>query len=322
MDHAVVDSEDLNMTRVHLIWLMLAGLSAVLALLVVSLRAMRLQERVTLRIEGVRRNAGEPVEPSDAKYSLVVRGVSALGAVVARSGLLSARTLSEFEHTLSVSGFRGRSGLGIFIGSKVLLLVVLPVIAWGLLDQTGLAPMLRNLLTLAAAAIGLLGPDFAVRRLRRQYLRGVERGLPDALDLLIICTEAGLSLGPAIARVATEIRIAHLAVADELAQTANELRVTTDSRAALYNAANRTGLDSMKRVALTLAQSIQFGTPLAQALRTLSAEMRQEILTRFEAQAARLPVLLTVPMIVFILPCVFLIVGGPAILQLLAVLKG
>jgi tight adherence protein C len=309
-------------TRGQFLGVALAALAGFIALLAVSLRAMRWQERLAVRIEGARRTAGEPVEPSEPKYSLLLRGVSALGAMVARSGLLSARTLSEFEHTLAVSGFHGRRGLGVFIGSKILLLIVLPMMTWAMLAQVGLTPMLRNLVTLGAAAAGLLGPDFVVRRMRRRYLRGVERGLPDALDLLIICTEAGLSLGPAIGRVASEIRIAHPAVADELAQTSNELRVTSDARAALYNAASRTGLEAVKRVALTLAQSIQFGTPLAQALRTLSAEMRQEMLTRFEAQAARLPVLLTVPMIIFILPCVFLIVGGPAILQLLAVLRG
>lgn len=308
--------------RHDLLWISLSCFAALLAILIAALRRMRFQERLKLRLEASRGSAGESVESGGARYSLLVRWISALGVLVARSGLLSARTLSEFEHTLSVSGFRGRSGLGVFIGSKIVLLIVLPAIASGLLLQTGLAPMLRNLLILFAAAIGLLAPDFAVRNMRRRYLRGVERGLPDALDLMIICTEAGLSLAPAIARVASEIRIAHPAVSDELSQTSNELRVTTDSRAALYNAASRTGLDAMKRVALMLAQSIQFGTPLAQALRTLSAEMRQEMLTRFEAQAARLPVLLTVPMIIFILPCVFLIVGGPAILQLLAVLKG
>ncbi len=285
------------------------------------LRQIESHERLINRVERARRGAGQESEAGEPKYSFLLRGVGAIGSAVARSGLLSARTLAEFEHTLSVSGFRGRRGLGVFIGSKILLLILLPIVSWLLLAQTGLAPMLRHLLVLGSAVVGLLGPDFVVRRLRRRHLGLLERGLPDALDLLIICTEAGLSLGPAISRVATEIRIAHPAVADELTLTANELRVTSDSRAALFNAATRTGLDGMKRVALTLAQSIQFGTPLTQALRTLSAEMRQEMLTRFEASAARLPVLLTVPMIVFILPCVFLIVGGPAILQLLIVLK-
>lgn len=297
------------------------GLLALVSLSLVLLRQIERREQLANRIERARRSTSQEMDIAESTLPLLLRVVSATGNTVARSGLLSDRTIIELEHTLTVAGFRGRRGLGLFIGSKLLLLVLLPSVAWPLLQQLGLSGMPRSLVVLLAAVLGLIGPDYVVRRLRQGHLRLLERGLPDALDLLIICTEAGLSLGPAIARVAGEIRLAHPAVADELAQTANELRVTSDSRTALFNAGTRTGLDGVKRVALTLAQSIQFGTPLSQALRTLSAEMRQETLTRFEAKAARLPVMLTVPMIVFILPCVFLIVGGPAILQLLEILK-
>ncbi|MBV9734914.1 MAG: type II secretion system F family protein [Acidisphaera sp.] len=138
---------------------------------------------------------------------------------------------------------------------------------------------------------------------------------------MVICSEAGLGLEPAISRVAQEIRTAHRAVAEELAMTANELRVIADSRTALINAGTRTGIENIKRLAATLVQTMQYGTPLSQALRTLSAEMRQETLTRFEEKAARLPVLLTLPMIIFILPCVFMVVGGPAMLQVLKVMR-
>jgi tight adherence protein C len=99
--------------------------------------------------------------------------------------------------------------------------------------------------------------------------------------------------------------------------TAHELQMITDSRVALLNLGKRTALDSFKRLGATLVQTIQYGTPLSDALRTLSAEMRQEMLTRFEAKAARLPVMLTLPTALFILPCVFLIAGGPAIIQVM-----
>ncbi|MBV9755432.1 MAG: type II secretion system F family protein [Alphaproteobacteria bacterium] len=279
------------------------------------------RQRYARRVERARRidREVEAAEPAVAGVPLPVRIVGALGNTIARSGLLSARTIAELQHTLTLAGFRGGRGLGLFIGSKLVAMVALPCLAWLLLP--GFAPLLRDGLIAAAAIVGLIGPDYAVRQMRQRHLHMLERGLPDALDLLIICTEAGLSLGPAIARVASDIRPAHPAVAEELALTASELRVAPDSRAALFNAGARTGLDALKRMALTLAQSMQFGTPLSQALRTLSAEMRQEMLTRFEAQAARLPVLLTVPMILFILPCVFLIVGGPAIIQLIATLN-
>jgi tight adherence protein C len=98
------------------------------------------------------------------------------------------------------------------------------------------------------------------------------------------------------------------------------MRVNADRRVVLMNMGKRTGLVSLRRLGVTLVQTLQYGTPLSQALRTLSMEMRQESLTRFEARAGRLPVLLTVPMIVFVLPCVFLIVGGPAVVHIMRAL--
>jgi tight adherence protein C len=168
-----------------------------------------------------------------------------------------------------------------------------------------------------AGLVGLLLPDYAVRTLHKRHLAAVERGLPDALDMLVICTEAGLGLEPAIDRVGREIGYAHPDVAEELVNVAREMRVNADRRAALMNMSKRTGLASLRRLGITLVQTLQFGTPLSHALRTLSAEMRQEALTRFEARAGRLPTLLTVPMIVFILPCVFLIVAGPAVVHVM-----
>jgi len=164
----------------------------------------------------------------------------------------------------------------------------------------------------------MLLPDYVVRSRRNAFLKRVQAGLPDALDMMVICSEAGLGLEPAITRVAVEIGQAHPAVAEELLLTASELRVIPDRRTALLNMGSRTGLESLKRLGATLVQTLQYGTPLSQALRTLSAEMRGEMLVRFEERAARLPAVLTVPMIVFILPTVFMIVGGPAMLSVIA----
>jgi tight adherence protein C len=163
--------------------------------------------------------------------------------------------------------------------------------------------------------MGLLFPDVVVRYRRKRYLQRVEQGLPDALDLLVICSQAGLGLTTAITRVAEEMQIGGQEVGLELALTANELQLMADSRVALANMGNRTGIDGLTRLGTTLIQSMQYGTPLSHAMRVLSAEMRQETLTRFETRAARLGVLLTLPMIVFILPCVFMVVGGPAAVQ-------
>jgi tight adherence protein C len=145
--------------------------------------------------------------------------------------------------------------------------------------------------------------------------------LPDALDLLVICAQAGLSLSPAMGRVAAEMMNVHPAVATELALTVRELEILPSAAEALHNLARRTGLATLDRLGRTLAQTLQYGTPLTDALRNLAAETRQQVLTRFEGRAAQLPVLLTLPMILFILPCVFIIAGGPAVLQVIKTLS-
>jgi tight adherence protein C len=167
--------------------------------------------------------------------------------------------------------------------------------------------------------IGLMAPDWVLGQRRKRYQAHLDAGLPDALDMMVICAQAGLGLGPAIVRVATELENAHWEVAQELGQTANELQVGSDARIALVNLGTRTGIDGYKRLGTTLIQTMQYGTPLTEALRVLSSELRQDALMKFEARAARLPVLLTMPTILFILPCVFLIAGGPAIIQIMRV---
>ncbi|HQU03029.1 MAG TPA: type II secretion system F family protein, partial [Acetobacteraceae bacterium] len=138
-----------------------------------------------------------------------------------------------------------------------------------------------------------------------------------ALDMLVICADAGLALESALVRVAGELRGMNAPLADELTQTSRELQMSADMRTALQNLGDRTGIEVLKRLATTLIQSLQYGTPLTQAMRSLSAEMRQEALIKFEERAAKLPVLLTIPMILFNLPCLFMIMAGPAIINVL-----
>ncbi len=247
--------------------------------------------------------------------------IANLGTVVSDSGFLPSKTLAELEQTLLQAGFRGRSGLSLFVGGKIVGFIALPLLAWTLLPEQRLGTPLHLVLAAAAATVGLLFPDWLVRRMRSRYVGGVEHGLPDALDLLVICAEAGLSLVTAISRVGTEIRGVHPEVADELILTADELAVTSDTRLALTNMGERTGLASLRRLGKTLIQAQQYGTPLSHALRSLAAEMRGELLIRFEERAARLPTLLTIPMILFILPSMFLVVGGPAMISVIRVLR-
>ena len=282
-------------------------------------RQLRRDEKLTTRVHSVQRTVGIDTVTvlADGSQSALLRLVAGLGEAITRRGLLSASALDDLEGRLRTAGFRGRNVLGLFIGAKLLLLIGLPVLAWALLHRTGMTPLLRMAAVAVAGIVGLLVPDQVVRLLHNRHLREVEHGLPDALDMMVICSEAGLGLEPSIERVGREIGVAHPAVAEEMLNVAREMRVNADRRVALLNMSARTGLVCLRRLGVTLVQTLEYGTPLSQALRTLSAEMRQEALTRFETRAGRLPVLMTVPMIVFILPCVFLIVGGPAIVRVM-----
>ncbi len=250
----------------------------------------------------------------------VLELVSRIGLAVLRSGVLSNRTVQELEQTLIVSGFRTEGALGLFIGGKLVLFVLCGAAAF-LLLPAHLPPAFRDILVAGAAIAGLLAPDKIVQNIRARYRQRLEDGLADMLDMLVICAQAGLGLEAALARLAVEMELAHPAVSQELALTVSEMQVMADSRAALQRLGERTDLPSLRRVTSTLLQSIQYGTPLSEAMRRLAAEMRQEALTAFEERAARLSVYLTIPMVVCILPCVVIIAGGPAMIGLLKALS-
>ncbi|MBU6498121.1 MAG: type II secretion system F family protein [Rhodospirillales bacterium] len=281
------------------------------------MRQLQREEHLLARLRMIHRGRGAAEEEVASAVYGMVRVVGRVGDGIARSGLLSTRTMEELRQTLLVAGFKGSNGVGVFVGTKLLLMAGLPLLVALVPRLTGWQPPYLAAQLAVASGIGMLAPDYVVRSRRKRYVAALERGVPDALDMLVICSQAGLGLEASIERVGVEIRHAHRAIADELVQTGREMRVNADSRAALLNLGTRTGLESLRRLGALLVQSMQYGTPLSQALRALSAEQRHETLVRFEGQAARLPVLLTLPMIVFILPCVFLVVAGPAVVQVL-----
>jgi tight adherence protein C len=140
----------------------------------------------------------------------------------------------------------------------------------------------------------------------------IRKGLPDALDLLVICAEAGLTVDTSFNRVAKELGRGYPELGDEFALTAIELGFLTERRIAFENLAYRVNLDSIKGVVTTMIQTEKYGTPLASALRVLSAEFRNERMMRAEEKAARLPAIMTIPLILFILPVLFIVILGPA----------
>jgi len=159
---------------------------------------------------------------------------------------------------------------------------------------------------------GYKAADIYLGNLIQKRTDAIRKGLPDALDLLVICAEAGLTVDSAFNRVAKELGRGFPELGDEFALTAIELGFLTERRMAFENLAYRVDLDSVKGVVTTMIQTEKYGTPLASALRVLSAEFRNERMMRAEEKAARLPAIMTVPLILFILPTLFIVILGPA----------
>jgi tight adherence protein C len=155
-------------------------------------------------------------------------------------------------------------------------------------------------------------PDIWLKNKIQKRTHAIRKGLPDALDLLVICAEAGLTVDAAFARVSRELGKAYPELGDEFALTSIELGFLTDRRFAFENLSRRIDLDSIRGVVTTMIQTEKYGTPLASALRVLSAEFRNERMMRAEEKAARLPAIMTVPLILFILPVLFIVILGPA----------
>ena len=175
---------------------------------------------------------------------------------------------------------------------------------WGAFKKYGLV---------ATALIGSYkAPDIYLKNRITKRSHAIRKGLPDALDLLVICAEAGLTVDAAFSRVARELGKAYPELGDEFALTSIELGFLTDRRSAFENLASRIDLESIRGVVTTMIQTEKYGTPLASALRVLSAEFRNERMMRAEEKAARLPAIMTVPLILFILPVLFIVILGPA----------
>ncbi len=160
------------------------------------------------------------------------------------------------------------------------------------------------------------GADIYISNLITKRTKEIRKGLPDAIDLLVICAEAGLTVDTAFNRVAKELGRGYPELGDEFALTAIELGFLTERRMAFENLAYRVNLEAVKGVVTTMIQTEKYGTPLASALRVLSAEFRNERMMRAEEKAARLPAIMTVPLILFILPTVFIVILGPAACQI------
>ena len=257
------------------------------------------------------------IEARPTLGSSFIRTLQWFGQGIRDSALVSGAAATDLERAAVGAGLNPRNAVPIALALKVLLLFLCPALAFVATGLMGIEGPIRVVTVVFALAIGMLAPNWALAWARGKHQSALRRGLPDALDLLVVCTEAGLGLESAVDRVATEMRDSDPAIATEFFSLGQELRLTSDRAAALGRFAERTQLEAWQRLARTLAQTLRYGTPLGKALRSLAVEMRNDRLLRIEEKAAKLPALMTMPMILFFLPCLFIIVAGPAAIRIL-----
>ncbi|HVV64437.1 MAG TPA: type II secretion system F family protein [Rhizomicrobium sp.] len=223
------------------------------------------------------------------------------------------------KEKLAMAGYRGQAPLITFMffrfvmpfilfGVTLFYLFVVLNPDWSALMKVGAA--------VAGAGLGFYIPDLFVNNMIARRQQSIMRAFPDALDLMLICVEAGMSIETAFSRVAGEIGTQSAELAEELALTTAELSYLPERRQAFDNLAKRCGHNGVKAVATALNQAEKYGTPLGQALRVTANENREMRMQEAERKAASLPAKLTVPMILFFLPCLFIVIMGPAIITI------
>ncbi len=230
--------------------------------------------------------------------------------------VLQESQVKDIQQKLAQAGYRNKELAVVVIFARMVLPAVLGFLGVVSLYWLEMFPdwgSLKRFMAFAGLVIaGYKAPEVFLKNKSKKRTDAIRKGLPDALDLLVICAEAGLTVDAAFNRVAKELGRAYPELGDEFALTAIELSFLTERRQAFENFAYRVDLDAVKGVVTTMIQTERYGTPLASALRVLSAEFRNERMMRAEEKAARLPAIMTVPLILFILPVLFIVILGPA----------
>ncbi|HLN25754.1 MAG TPA: type II secretion system F family protein [Patescibacteria group bacterium] len=253
------------------------------------------------------------------------RHVGLMRMVLGRLKLQNMLEDRDLKAKLAQAGWRRQSAAVVFVFGRIALPIVMLVLTLLYLSSPGFATWQTSskmLACLGAAVFGAYLPALMLSNTITKRQKALERSFPDALDLMVICVEAGVSIEAAFQRVTEEMADSAPIIAEEIALTSAELAFLGDRRQAYENLAERTGLAAIKSLATSLMQSERYGTPVSVALRVLSQENREARMSAAEKKAASLPAKLTVPMIVFFLPVLFMVIIGPAAIQVSRVMRG
>ena len=275
-------------------------------------------ERERLRVESMARLA-------EGQVKLRTQPKTYMQRVVKHLNLRKALETDSTRERLRMAGLRGQAPVVAFLFFRA----VLPVATFGLtffylvfLNAYHLAPLLNLCLSIIAAYVGFYLPNVFISNLIMRRQTSIKRVFPDSLDLLLICVQAGMSVELAMNKVANEIGIRSLELAEEFSLTTAELSFLPERRQAYENLGRRTGLAVVRAVGTSLIQAERYGTAISQALRVLALETREKRMAEAEKKAAALGPKLTVPMILFFLPVLFIVIMGPAVIQIMAIRGG
>jgi tight adherence protein C len=305
--------------------LIFAGLLLVVFSVYLAFKSWGEKRRIVEKIE----REGEPEPPSGATGDAAGPAGAFKKSFVdltTRLGQYSApkgeEELTHRKKKLIVAGYRKPNAPIVFYGIKILLAVVLPSAVFIALMFLGIPvrKMALLMLLLSLALAGFYAPDLWVRVAIARRQEKITDGFPDALDMMVVCVEAGMGLDQAIKRIADEMKLTHRIISEEFGQMNMELRAGRSRQDAMRNLAARTDVEDVKSLVTLLLQTDKFGTSVANALRVHSDSMRTKRRQRAEEMAAKLPVKMLFPLVLFIFPSLFVVLLGPGAIQIYRVL--
>lgn len=294
----------------------LIALSVTLLTVGVAVAVTNGQGRVIRQRLATLRSAGGVWRDADQRRRRVQRRErleSLLGRLGERISSNEAK-MSSLRRRLVQAGWRNPRAPVLFMGLRVVLAVGFYAAAGFLIGLTGMETLLRFLLLVTAALLGWMLPFIVLKRKVRARSRALQSGLADAIDILVVCVEAGLGLNQALMRVADEMERVSPAVSEELTMVALEMRAGTPRDEALQNMAERTGLQDVRSWINMMVQTERFGTSIADSLRIHADTMRTKRRQRAEEAASKLTVKLLIPLVLFVFPALFVVILGPGIL--------
>ncbi|MEO0607590.1 MAG: type II secretion system F family protein [Pseudomonadota bacterium] len=297
----------------------LAMFMTVVGVMLPALKGDKLETRlkqVTSQREKLRRANRADLEQKGLKRE----STGAINDITKKLDLQKMLEDPNIAEKLEQAGLRGPRPITIFYFFRFLLPFIGAVGAFiyiFLVNDHGLQPTMKYGSIVFGAAIGFYAPNLYVGNIASKRQQSIMQAFPDALDMMLICVESGMSIEMAFAKVGAEIGTASAELAEELQLTTAELSYLQERRMAYENLARRTGHEGVKAVTMALIQAERYGTPLGDALRVMSKENREMRMSAAEKKAAALPAQLTVPMILFFLPVLFLVVLGPAVIKVM-----